>query len=98
MDRPAQMNTKSVVARIRGRVQGVGFRAWTHREARARNLVGWVRNEPDGSVRALLAGGAGDVEKMLASLERGPDGSQVESVETEPAEIAGIPASFEVRY
>ena len=41
----------AVRVRVRGRVQGVWFRAWTKAEAEARGLSGWVRNEPDGSSR-----------------------------------------------
>ena len=50
---------------ITGRVQGVGFRAWTCGEARRRGLRGWVRNRHDGSVEALLIGAPEAVEAML---------------------------------
>ncbi|NRB17607.1 MAG: acylphosphatase [Rhodobacteraceae bacterium] len=50
------MSDIALRARITGRVQGVTFRAWTRSEAEQRGLSGWVRNEPDGSVRALLIG------------------------------------------
>lgn len=88
---------KAVMARIRGRVQGVGFRAWTAGEARALGLSGWVRNEPDGTVTALLAGPAGDVDAMVARLKRGPSGALVASVELEPAASETTPASFDIR-
>jgi acylphosphatase len=48
--------TKAVLVRIEGSVQGVGFRAWTQSEASRLGLRGWVRNEPDGSVAAHLEG------------------------------------------
>ena len=47
---------KAILVRIRGRVQGVSFRVWTKMEAEKLGLTGWVRNEADGSVAALVAG------------------------------------------
>jgi acylphosphatase len=88
---------KAVMARIRGRVQGVGFRAWTAGEARTLGLSGWVRNEPDGTVTAMLAGPAGDVDAMVARLKRGPSGARVAGVELEPAVPGDTPASFDIR-
>ncbi len=46
----------TVRARVTGRVQGVWFRGWTEAEARRLGLAGWVKNEADGSVTALIAG------------------------------------------
>jgi acylphosphatase len=57
---------------IRGRVQGVGFRAWTEVTALERGLQGWVRNRRDGSVEALFAGPAAAVAAMVAECHRGP--------------------------
>lgn len=85
------------LARVTGRVQGVGFRAWTRQQAHALGLAGWVRNEPDGSVVALVSGPADRVVKMIGLLERGPAGSQVEAVEIRAADPGDAPARFEVR-
>nr|WP_197974915.1 acylphosphatase [Phaeovibrio sulfidiphilus] len=57
---------------VRGRVQGVGYRAWTNRVATGLGLRGWVRNRLDGSVEALFCGLAGAVELMLENCESGP--------------------------
>jgi len=57
--------------RIEGRVQGVGFRAWTSREAERRNLDGWVRNRADGSVEIVFAGDAGAVAAAIEACRRG---------------------------
>ena len=57
---------------IRGRVQGVGYRAWVEHQAMARDLEGWVRNRRDGSVEALFAGPAEVVSDMIALCRRGP--------------------------
>jgi acylphosphatase len=65
---------------IRGRVQGVGFRAWVEVQASARNLEGWVRNRRDGSVEALFAGAREGVEDMVALCKSGPISARVEVV------------------
>jgi len=78
--------TKAVKARIQGRVQGVSFRAWTRLEAQVRGLTGWVRNEPDGTVTALLAGPGARVDEMLKALDKGPPAAVVREVNIEPVE------------
>ena len=72
--------TESVEVRVTGRVQGVWFRGWTKAEAEARGLSGWVRNDPDGSVRALLSGAPDDVREMVALLHDGPPLARVAQV------------------
>jgi acylphosphatase len=57
---------------IRGRVQGVGFRAWTEVIALERGLQGFVRNRRDGAVEALFAGPVDAVAAMVAECHRGP--------------------------
>jgi acylphosphatase len=71
--------------RVRGRVQGVGFRAWTAEQATRLGLRGWVRNERDGTVSALFAGGAAEVGEMLAALGDGPPGARVAAIEKSAA-------------
>lgn len=66
---------------IRGRVQGVGFRAWTEYTALERGLQGWVRNCRDGSVEALFVGAVDAVAAMIAACRQGPRGSRVEAVD-----------------
>jgi acylphosphatase len=70
---------------IRGRVQGVGYRAWVDHQAQAYGLEGWVRNRRDGSVEALFSGPAEVVTKMIALCRRGPSSARVETVADEPA-------------
>ena len=70
---------------IRGRVQGVGYRAWVEHQAMAHGLEGWVRNRRDGSVEALFAGPADVVSNMVALCRRGPAAARVEAVRDEPA-------------
>src|SRR5262245_30661614 len=70
---------------IRGRVQGVGYRAWTEYTARDHGLEGWVRNRRDGSVEAVFAGSSEVVEAMIAACRRGPRGAQVDGIDELPA-------------
>jgi acylphosphatase len=67
--------------RIRGAVQGVGFRAFVEDEAAARHLCGWVRNRRDGSVEAVLAGVAHEVAAMIEKCRHGPRAGRVDRVE-----------------
>jgi len=76
---------KAVSVRVTGRVQGVGFREWTRHQATDLGLTGWVRNEPDGSVSALLVGPDAAVDTMLERLYHGPSYARVASVTGEPA-------------
>jgi acylphosphatase len=73
--------TRTVHVMISGRVQGVGYRVWTKREADRRGLSGWVCNRRDGSVEAVFSGGSEPVAAMLAAVRDGPDGARVDAVE-----------------
>jgi acylphosphatase len=70
---------------VRGRVQGVGFRAFVEDEAMRRGLQGWVRNRRDGTVEALFAGAAEAVRVMIEACRNGPPGSRVEALDQRPA-------------
>ncbi len=75
-----------VVARrflIGGRVQGVGFRMFTHARASVEGVNGYVKNLPDGRVEALVEGDREAVERVELALRRGPAGAQVETFEVE---------------
>jgi acylphosphatase len=81
--------SEAIRLRIDGRVQGVGYRAWLEREARARGLRGWARNRRDGSVEALLIGDAADLEAAIAACAKGPRHGRVDRVERLPAQDDG---------
>jgi acylphosphatase len=66
---------------IRGRVQGVGYRAWTEYTALERGLQGWVRNRRDGAVEALFAGPQDAVTGMVQACREGPRGSRVDAID-----------------
>jgi acylphosphatase len=86
---------KTCHLRIRGRVQGVGFRMFVEREARERALKGWVRNRRDGSVEALVQGPAEAVDALIARARIGPPSARVTDVEVGAAE--GAYQRFEVK-
>jgi acylphosphatase len=81
---------------VTGHVQGVFFRESTRREARARDVAGWVRNRGDGAVEAVFEGGPEDVEALVAFCSRGPRGAEVANVEATPEPPDGL-RGFEVR-
>jgi acylphosphatase len=70
---------------VRGRVQGVGYRAWVEDEATARHLEGWVRNRRDGSVEAVFSGPEDVVSGMITACRRGPSSARVDAVQDEAA-------------
>lgn len=76
---------------IEGRVQGVGYRQWTVREASARGLDGWVRNLPDGTVEALIAGPMDAVAAMVEACRKGPMLAAVTEIRQHAAEAPDEP-------
>ena len=70
-------------ALVSGRVQGVGFRFFAERAARAAGVCGWVRNLPDGRVETHVEGKESAVAQYLEKIRRGPMGGRVDAVEVE---------------
>jgi acylphosphatase len=89
------VKTSAVHVIVEGRVQGVGYRAFVEREAKARGLRGWVRNRSDGSVEAVFAGEEEEVQSMIVACHRGPRMSVVRAVRTD-ARMPGDWKAFEV--
>ncbi|RWO00182.1 acylphosphatase [Mesorhizobium sp.] len=87
---------KAVRVRLRGRVQGVSFRVWTRTEAERLGLSGWVRNEEDGSVTALIVGADGAVLTMLDRFWKGPTGASVSSVTSQDVDAGQEPNGFRI--
>jgi acylphosphatase len=75
------MADKAFYARVRGRVQGVGFRYSAIQEARRLGISGWVRNDHNGDVEVWAEGKGERLETFLAWLRQGPPYADVESVE-----------------
>lgn len=88
------MQTVRIV--LSGRVQGVGFRAWTERRARELGLSGWVRNLRDGTVEALFHGPTDVVQEMIGHCRRGPARARVEVLERYEEQEAPSPG-FQIR-
>ena len=65
---------------VQGRVQGVGFRWFVHREAATIGLRGWVRNTDAGHVEAVAAGEAQQLAELESQMRRGSRGSRVDRV------------------
>jgi acylphosphatase len=71
---------------IRGRVQGVGYRAWAEHAAARHGLDGWVRNRRDGTVEAVFAGPAAAVEAMVEACRLGPHGARIDAIDCRGAD------------
>jgi len=76
------MALKQLELFVRGRVQGVYFRASTQREARRLGLSGWVRNRADGTVEILAEGEEVAIRELYGWAQKGPSAARVERVDT----------------
>lgn len=83
---------------ITGRVQGVGFRYTTQAMAEQLGLVGWVRNQPDGTVATWAQGSDEALARFTTYLEQGPGAARVISVDTRPVEADPTLQGFRVRF
>jgi acylphosphatase len=85
---PDPIPTTTVVKHflVQGRVQGVGFRWFVHREAAGIGLRGWVRNTPDGHVEIVAAGTPGQLDQLADAIHKGSRGSRVDRVLEHPLE------------
>jgi acylphosphatase len=82
---------------VRGRVQGVGFRASTADQARRLGVVGWVRNQLDGTVEVEAAGDDAQVDALLAWLKRGPPSARVTGMDIVNLAVDQMADGFDVR-
>ena len=78
---PRIMALKQVQLVVRGRVQGVFFRASTQREAKRLGLAGWVKNRTDGSVELCAEGEEEALKELIAWAHKGPTAARVEKVD-----------------
>lgn len=81
---------------IRGDVQGVGYRFFAQRAAAQHQVVGYVRNCPDGTVEAVAEGPAPNVEEFKKDLVTGPQWAAVAQVEEINLEPTGLYSSFRI--
>ena len=92
------MGKRRVRVWIRGRVQGVFFRAYTREAAAAAGVSGFVKNLPDGSVEAVFEGDEERVERMIEWCWKGSPLSRVESVDVREEVHRGDYTGFEITY
>jgi acylphosphatase len=83
--------------RVRGRVQGVSFRAWVCEEARQLRVHGWVWNLGDGSIEVHLEGEMTAVDQLIEKMRQGPPGAHVEELQVCDAQAERL-SSFEIRH
>ena len=84
-------------ARVRGRVQGVGFRYFVRREALGLGVTGWVANREDGSVECVAEGPPDVLGELLALLRAGPPGAIVDQVDVHWSAATGRFEAFAIR-
>ena len=90
------MGQKRIQLVVRGRVQGVYFRATAQREAREHGLTGWVKNRSDGSVEMVIEGEEDDVKDLLSWSQKGPSTARVEAVDTRWRSYSGEYEGFRI--
>lgn len=88
---------KQLQCTVRGRVQGVFFRASAQREARRLGVAGWVKNLPDGSVEILAEGEDEPLREFLAWMQRGPSSARVDRVDTKWRSFTGEYTDFRIQ-
>ena len=97
-ENPKDLSHFRLHAVIHGRVQGVGFRAFTQRKAVELDLTGWVRNRWDGSVETVAEGPRSSLEKFLKSLQRGPFAGTTREVKPDWQQAEDEFSSFRIRW
>ncbi len=91
------MEKSRIEVLVSGRVQGVFFRAFTARAARSLGILGWVRNEKDGSVKVVAEGEKKSLLSFLEKVKKGPPLAKVKSVNVGWTTFKGEFADFQVK-
>ncbi|OIO48462.1 MAG: acylphosphatase [Parcubacteria group bacterium CG1_02_40_82] len=89
---------KRVIIKVSGAVQGVFFRAHIFDKAQEILLVGWVSNEPDGTVKIVVEGEEEKLKKFIEYCKEGPKFANVENLDVKWEEAKGEFEKFEIRY
>lgn len=87
-----------LTARVRGDVQGVGYRFFAQRQASALGLRGYVRNLADSSVEVVAEGERGQLQQFVNVLRRGPSAAIVEAVDMTWSNAEGTFGGFQIRH
>ncbi|MDR1902236.1 MAG: acylphosphatase [Treponema sp.] len=92
------MTQNGFLLRIFGRIQGVGFRCWTQKQAQRLRVNGWVRNEADGSVTCECCGPEDTLQIFIKALRSGPPRARVDKIDVTPVCRAAAPRGFEITF
>jgi acylphosphatase len=95
-DRLELMALKQLQLTVKGRVQGVYFRASAQREARRLGLTGWVKNRPDGSVEILAEGEEVAIRDLYGWAQKGPGAARVDRVDSRWRSYSGEFPDFRI--
>src|SRR4051794_15152915 len=93
---PDQPQLLAKTYRVRGRVQGVGFRWYVEREAQTLGIAGWVRNRSDGTVEVLAQGSREQLFSLRSKLQQGPRASRVDDVEEVESQVQQEMKNFRI--
>lgn len=88
------MTQRAIRAWVSGRVQEVGYRQTCRSVARSLELVGWVRNRPDGRVELFAQGESDAVDRLITWAWAGPSMASVSGVESETAQVDAMLTDF----
>jgi len=83
---------------VKGRVQGVFFRANTKKVAMELDLKGFVKNLSDGRVEIVAEGKEGNINEFMKFLKKGPESAKVTDFDIKKEKYSGEFARFEIRY
>ena len=92
------MMEKAFRVLVLGRVQGVGFRYFAHREAIRFDIKGYVKNRPDGKVEILAVGEETAIENFIQVIRTGPRFGYVDDVQLTPLDTGNKYSSFTIEY
>ena len=84
--------------RIIGKVQGVGYRFFATRVARRLGLKGWIQNNRDSTVEAMVEGEKSAIDEWIEELKEGPRYAEVTKIEQESKEFSGKLPDFDVKF
>ena len=84
--------------RIHGKVQGVGYRFFATRVARKLGLKGWIQNNRDGSVEAMVEGEKSAIDEWVEELKEGPRYAEVTRIDQESKDVTGRLPDFDVKF
>ncbi|TDX51553.1 acylphosphatase [Orenia marismortui] len=89
---------KAIKAAVKGRIQGVGYRANTHKRATQLGITGYIRNTAGNKVELVAEGKEDDLKELIEFLKVGPSGAEIEKFESEWIEATGDHIRFAIKY